>query len=112
MTKILEEHRKLVKSRPVYVVCAAIHFDDGLVYVHQPSNIKTGMVVCGHRHHNIFNIPGLVHDNHKSKRTQGFLSSDNRFMSRTEANLVAFGAGQISEEFYNTKSELYSEDLY
>jgi hypothetical protein len=32
-----------------YILSAAVHFDDGKIYEHQPSNIKTGFVVCGRR---------------------------------------------------------------
>lgn len=43
---------------------------------------------------------------------QGFLTSDNRFVSRTEANKIAFEAMQIPQSVFEAKTELYSEDLY
>lgn len=39
-----------------YIICSAIHFDDGKEYVHQPKNIKSGFVVTGRRHHNCYNV--------------------------------------------------------
>ena len=43
-----------------YIICSAIHFDDGEEYVHQPKNIKTGLVVCGMRHCNVFTTISLI----------------------------------------------------
>ena len=44
----------MINNEGEYILCAANHFDDGKVYVHVPTNIKTGFVVCGQRHHNCF----------------------------------------------------------
>ena len=39
---------------------------------------------------------------------QGFLTSDNEFVSRQDAAKIALTSGQIKEEI----AELFSEDLY
>jgi len=108
-----ELHTKLypeAAAKPEYIICAAIHVDDGLKHQHQPKNIKTGIVLCGRRHHNIiYNFNALVFGKLKSKdENQGFLTSKDRFVDRKEAGEIAFAAKQIPEP---TKC-LFSEDLY
>jgi hypothetical protein len=94
------------------VLCAAIWFDDGKVYQLQPSNIKTGIVLCGWRHGCIFpQIGGLTKERQELgiyEKEQGFITNKNRFVSRQEAANIAFAAGQIKEE----TNRLFSEDLY
>jgi hypothetical protein len=99
-----------------YIICAAIWFKDGNKYSHQPRNIDSGIVVCGRRHHNCFLtafelnggkcIDGLNETNKKA--VQGFLTSDDRFVDRKEAGVIAFKAGQNNR----LKERLFSEDLY
>lgn len=93
-----------------YILCAAIWFDDGIERIHQPKNIKTGIVICGRRHHNCFNIPSeLLGNKLKTNKTvQGFITSDDLFVDRTEAAVIALRAGQIEKEV----TKLFSEDLY
>jgi hypothetical protein len=95
-----------------YILCAAIWFDDGKKYDLQPSNIETGLVLCGWRHGCIFpQIGGLVKDRQELgiyEKEQGFLTNKNRFVSRQEGAKIAFAAGQIKEEIVR----LFSEDLY
>lgn len=96
-----------------YIICAAIHFDDGKEHNYQPSGIKTGYVVCGRRHHNCFITVSLIRneDFKKSeygKVTQGFLTSDNLFVERKRAGIIAYNSGQITKE----TDCLFSEDLY
>jgi hypothetical protein len=95
-----------------YILAAATHFDDGKVNVHQPTNIKTGVVLCGWRHGSIFAQTGLLVMERRNlgvlNETQGFLTNKNRFVGREEAGDIAFKAGQISEP----NDYLYSEDLY
>jgi hypothetical protein len=98
--------------REEYILCAAIHFDDGRVYKHQPKNIHSGIVLCGWRHGSIFpQIGGLVKERKEigiHEKEQGFLTSKNRFVNRVEAALIAKAAGQITV----LPTQLYSEDLY
>lgn len=103
-----------------YILCAAIHFDDKKIYVHQPINISTGFVVSGRRHHNCFalyhatqllkgTIDGDIGKKHyEFELEQGFLTSLDRFVDRTEGGEIAFKANQTKEQ----KKVLFSEDLY
>lgn len=94
-----------------YILCAAIWFDDGKPYVHQPTNIKSGFVICGHRHHNCFTTLSLCANDKKAfnyKKKQGFLTNTNRFVTREEAAQIAFDAGQTTELL----TKLFSENLY
>jgi hypothetical protein len=76
-----------------------------------PYNVNKGIVFCGWRHPNCIYqkvaITGL-RDSESGDYVQGFLTSDNRFVGREEAALIAFEAGQTKEK----KIILYSEDLY
>ena len=97
-----------------YIICAAIHFDDGIEHVHQPVNIKTGYVVCGRRHHNCFmTVKALTGKIEKldEEKTQGFLTSKDRFLNRKEAMIVAIACNQVKAEG-NKNNVLFSEDLY
>lgn len=92
-----------------YILCAAIWFNDGKEYVHQPKNINYGFVVCGWRHHNCFAQGRIFKVKlNKIEHTQGFLTNDNKFVDRIEAAKIAHGAGQTNE----LKKKLYSEDIY
>lgn len=95
-----------------YVLCAAIHFDNGKKYLHQPKNIDSGIVFCGHRHHNIFQQTMLSVAGRQeigiTNEDQGFLTNKNRFVSRKEGGEIAFASGQTSELI----GRLHSEDLY
>lgn len=97
------------QAKPEYIICAAIHFDDGINYLHQPNNIETGLVMCGRRHHNIwYNWAQVSQGKTKRKDTQGFVTSKDRFVNRKEGAAIAFAAGQISKP----NDCLFSEDLY
>ena len=40
-----------------YILCAAVHYDNGLKYIFQPNyGIETGFVICGYRHPYIADI--------------------------------------------------------
>lgn len=100
-----------------YILCAANYYNDGIEYAHSPTNIKTGFVVCGHRHHNCIQtfaqIVEFPYDNKalKLQRTevQGFLTNKNRFVDREDAARIAFISGQIKDP---NLEKLYSENLY
>ena len=97
-----------------YILCAAVLFKDGKYHEHQPINIDTGIVICGHRHHNcLFTAwalkKGLTSlSEARNKNVQGFLTSTNKFINRKEAGEIAFKAKQIA----NPTDCLFSEDLY
>jgi len=101
-----------------YIICSAIWFDDGKAYVHQPTNIETGFVMCGMRHHNVFTTISILQeiiDGHSTldlfEKKQGFLTNKNRFVDRTEAKEIALKADQIID-LKKLKSMLFSEDIY
>jgi len=94
-----------------YIICAAIHFNDGKKYEHQPFNITEGFVICGHRHHNCFMTAYILNKDEKLKgivKVQGFLTKKNRFVDRGEGGIIAFHAGQTTK----LRKRLFSEDLY
>jgi hypothetical protein len=97
-----------------YVLCAAIYFNDGQNRAHLPRNVKAGIVVAGRRHHNCFAqltlmFPGGEYRRaHRENLVQGFLTSEDQFVTREEAALLALAAGQIQKPL----PRLFSEDLY
>jgi hypothetical protein len=99
------------KTDKEYILCAAIHFQDGQKgYMHQPNNIESGFVVCGRRHHNVFTTVAMIGGPkyRPYDRVHGFLTSQDRFIDRFEAAKIALEAGQIKYEV----KELYSENIY
>lgn len=103
------------------ILCAAIYYDDGKDYTHMPRNTKTGITVCGRRHHNCYTILDKIFPGHEylTGDVQGFLTSEDRFVDREEAFLIADAAGQIIPEERarmnqrtNKNMELFSEHLY
>ena len=91
-----------------YIMCSAIHFDDGKEHVHQPVNIKSGFVICGRRHHNCFYTASLIgQEVKKFKQTQGFLTNTNRFVDRHEGLLTAYKSKQTEKCI----GELFREDV-
>ncbi len=91
-----------------YILCAAINFD--------------GTIICGHRHSDCYAIlksllsKYTTPDKLPEREDQGFLTSLNRYVSRTEAwkiakanNQIKYGLGATSEI---ESAELISENLY
>jgi hypothetical protein len=94
-----------------YIICAAIWYDHllGAEYDHQPTNVYSGFVICGHRHHNCISIRSLIGPDRD--HVQGFLTNENRFVNRS----IALAANQIKPESLvdaELKRKLYSEHLY
>lgn len=95
------------------ILCSAILYDDGKHYPHQEIyGVDSGFVIGGFRHNNII---GTFPTNNKHrndgkeyKTTQGFITSHGRFVTREEAALIAYDAGQIRKQV----KRLFSEDLY
>ena len=106
----------LINTKVEYILCAAIWFDDGKIYPHQPRNVDQGLVLCGFTHANIFpQIGGLVSERKElgiHEKEQGFLTSKNRFVGRKEAADLAMAAGQIIKPGYYGGIKLDSADLY
>lgn len=108
-------HGLIRTSSIEYIICAAIHFEDGKKHEHQPKNIESGFVVAGRRHHNCFMtvVDCRGGDVDKELRNfkeeeQGFLTSKDRFVNRKEGGEIAYAAGQTAD----LRKCLFSEDLY
>lgn len=108
-----------------YILCAAIHFNDGKQYAHQPKNIETGFVVSGRRHHNCYMTMAAIGDSlgleerlktliEKTDRDkQGFITNTDRFVDRREGYQIAKEAEQLLHNMHDQSSPiLISEDLY
>ena len=93
-----------------YILCSAIWYDDGNIYPHQPINIKTGLVLCGWRHHNIITQASVLKIS-ANNQVQGFLTNDNRFVNRAQAKVIALKSGQTTVDKM-ISSTLTSEDLW
>lgn len=99
------------------IICASNYYNDGIVYTHSPKNIAIGYVICGRRHHNCLQTFAQIYGfpyNEKAlaimqTEVEGFMTSENRFLDRKEAYIVALKSNQVSPK---EKEYLYSEDLY
>lgn len=103
-----------------YILCAAIWCKEIPLKKDIPQvlpiNCDRGIVVTGHRHGQcIWTIGCLTGlravtfaEDGIGENIQGFLTSKNRFVNRTEGGEIAFAAKQTTE----LKTTLYSEDLY
>jgi len=100
------------------ILCAAIWYEELAGVTDRianpmflPKNLNKGLVFCGYRHHQCICFKSVMtnkRDFQCGKHTQGFLTSDNRFVNREEAANIAF----LSKQIKTKKSKLYSEDLY
>ncbi len=95
------------------ILCAAIYINDNIVYDNQPTNIKTGFVVCGYRHVCCKEILKHLQIHENTKRAEGFLTNHFRYVNRTEAFQIAKKSMQIiSNVLFDNFASLVSEDLY
>lgn len=95
------------------ILCAAIWYDNGKHYLNQENyNVNSGFVIGGFRHHNVIGVlptnNKLRNDGNEYKTTQGFITSNGRFVNREEAAIIAYKAGQLKEQV----KRLFSENLY
>jgi len=107
-----------------FVVCAAVwskelELKKEISYC-RSRNLDHGVVFAGLRHphamYTMVAVTGLrsvtYAEDAVGEHVQGFVTSKDRFVDRTEAMKIALAAGQVTEgETYST-SELFSEDLY
>jgi hypothetical protein len=120
------------ETRPIetvfkeFIICSAIHFNDGKKYEHQPKNIELGFVVAGRRHHNCYatlsalgDALGLEERVRKlidviGRDKQGFITNTNRFVDRKEGMRITKAANQLINPSLHPEDEgiLTSEDLY
>lgn len=108
-----------------FILSAAIHYDDGTKHKQQPDNIRTGFIITGRRHSDCYatleaiasmcdetmkKINKIIHN----RTHQGFITSENRYISRAEAFKIAKENNQIIHHMFDDIEEgtLTSEDLY
>lgn len=100
------------------ILCAAVWYEEIPIKIEiydnvNPINIDKGLVFCGFRHchcmYTMVSVTGLSSiSSSVGKEVEGFLTSKNRFVNRSEAAKIAIEAGQIQTE----TPRLFSEDLY
>lgn len=100
---------------PEKIMCSAIWVKDpNINYIHYPTNINYGLIVCGYRHHNCLEQISKMIDRQRMIEvgyTQGFLTNNNRFVDRVEAKTIAENSHQLLEKI-SKSNELYSEDVW
>lgn len=94
-------------------MCSAIWFPNWKGHrdvFHRPSNIDRGIVLSGVGHAHCISQYNAITGQPMSDATgnvDGFITSVNRFVNRTEAARIAYDAGQVKE----LKDTIYSEDF-
>jgi len=116
-TTLVFKLKKFLGIKPrEYILCAAIWYNDGKEYVHQPKNIHKGIVIAGRRHHNCFITLYILKGkgNYDANLIeQGFITSFDRYVSRSLAYCIAKKAGQLfSGLIHDDNPILISEELY
>ena len=100
---MIEEKTNKVIIQKEFILCAAIDYD--------------GTIVCGHRHGDCYDVlKSLVveieSDKIPTRKNQGFLTSENRYVGREEAWVIAKENNQIvhglklSDRYNNALDEL------
>jgi hypothetical protein len=109
-TKRLEAHLK--NGKVEYVMCAANYYDDGIDHDFKPYNVDKGFVVCGWRHPNAGETYLILNPtaDRWDRCIEGFLTTKNRFLTRSEALELVKENGQLKDEIIG--GELTSEDLW
>lgn len=109
-----------------YIICAAIWYQDGIVRFNQPRNVESGIVVGGWRHGNcISTLKTMFYDDFQNcevcnkKRIevlnndiQGFLTNKGNFVDREVGLKIAKENNQLINKASDTKTQLFSEDIY
>lgn len=103
-----------MNARPEYIMAAAMWLDDGEHHDNQP--VATGVVLAGFSHAGIIStLSRITASIQWRKRTQGFLTSFNRFVDRKEALQITIAAGQpvhAPDDNANAKTQLFSEFIF
>lgn len=91
------------------ILCASIWIDDSIERDYLPTNIQSGICICGFRHGNIRPMIAEFFTNmNKEKIEEGFLTSEGRFVDRQEGAIIAIKAKQTKENIdFLTTEELY-----
>lgn len=101
-----------------YILCSAVHYNDGKAYGHQPKNITLGLVIAGRRHHNcittLSSLMGGAYDKRLAGQdSQGFITNRDRFVTRSEAYMIAREASQLLHDMHDKSNpRLISEDVW
>ena len=97
----------IFKTMEEFIICAAIRHDN------------IGKIYYGHRHSHCIEasndaLSWTMNREEISKflRTQGFATSQNRFVDRIEALKIALENNQVLDKSQIRGNKLYSEDLY
>ncbi|KKN53608.1 hypothetical protein LCGC14_0601040 [marine sediment metagenome] len=101
---------------PERIICAAIHWQNGKEYGHQPKNIESGLVICGRRHHNaILTLVVLraktrfgLWRTRRHRIAQGFMTDRGNYYDRRQSMKIALKSNQVKVD----NELLFSEDLY
>ena len=98
-----------------FIICSAVHFKNGAKS--NVTGVENGTVIFGKRHNDCNNVlRGLLGDfvAIPEREQQGFLTSNNRYVSRSEAFKIAKSNNQIIHKMFDNDNEgsLTSEDLY
>jgi len=64
------------------------------------------------RHHDIVHAMHAMGLPKESRREQGFLTSEGRFVDRSEARKIALAEGQVTQDKLHHKVHLFTEDLW
>lgn len=106
----LEAHLK--NGLTEWIMCAANWYDDGKDHTGQPYNIQSGFVICGWRHSCCGYSYMAANQEAKSwnRCEQGFLTTKNRFLTRSEALDLVKENGQLTKPLIG--GILTSEDLW
>jgi hypothetical protein len=98
------------------ILCAATWYKDFPKQIHGPKNIEEGVVICGKSHAQIYTALNSLTGKRECSNAidgcgpfmQGFLTTENRFVDRKEAWLIAYENKQITEDS-TSNVVLYSE---
>jgi hypothetical protein len=103
------------------ITCSAIWYKDLPTQIFLPDNIKSGIVVAGHRHAHCIETVKILSElrsvrfgpSSVGETIQGFLTNKNRFVDRLEAMEIAINSEQVDKNLLdNPRIGLFSEDLY
>jgi len=95
-----------------HIACAAIWFKNAKFAYHGPTNITSGVVLCGYHHSQIIHQSNVLTNTRiyqMQPYIQGFLTSENRFVGREEGYFIALKAKQVKQ---NNDTTLFSEMLW
>lgn len=117
LTKLDSQSQNPSKDRlkREYIMCAATWFSDLPKSANGPSNIDRGTVVCGFSHAHIISIMKSLTGLNMPQQgpyTEGFLTSNNRFVGRGEAGKIAMASGRVKQLSYFGGRLLDSSDLH